>query len=264
MKKIGVQSRSAIALSADDTENPRLDRFQARERTVLTLVIRFTGGLSAYDVRRQCVITDRDSFDVIAIRCTSDGAECGENIGQSALTHKVCHLSRKEERGAREFLSASARRAETPLRKLKVPERLMRISSSSNRDRRGPHFRPQLCAAFKLVAFKHSTSLLVPAITQYKNLTWKHVAQGGCPRWRSKPASRPASLHSRCNRRIIESARSLRTHHALSLSLSLSSRLVALAAQLLPPRDFSSPRAPLFPRRPSRRPFIYKRLQLPA
>jgi len=69
-----------------------VDRFQARERTVLTLVIRFTGGLSAYDVRRQCVITDRDSFDVIAIRrCISDcRSESAERILASQHLYTRC------------------------------------------------------------------------------------------------------------------------------------------------------------------------------
>lgn len=61
---------------------------------------------------------------------------------------------------------------------------------------------------------QRANSVVLERITQYNNRDVKARRRKEAPQWRSKPASRPASRQSRCNRRIIESAhsRALRTH----------------------------------------------------
>lgn len=72
--------------------------------------------------------------------------------------------------------------------------------------------------------------IVLEPITQYNNLNVEtRSAKEHHSGDRSQAVSRPSSRQSRCNRRIIESARSLRTHMLLSslrsFHHSLSSRL---------------------------------------
>ena len=65
-----------------------------------------------------------------------------------------------------------------------------------------------------------ANSIVLEPITQYNNLNVEtRSAKGHHSGDRSQAVSRPSSRQSRCNRRIIESARSLRTHTTFIIAL---------------------------------------------